>query len=990
VSRARFVYSMGPGFRLTGSWVHVGPVPNPVTDATREFNAPRARYGDAVPFIFGTVQTRSPICIWSGQVSKGNPFNWIDPEDKEHYWSSLDLLLCERVLTDGVQVGTITLRKIWIGQRLLWDGSNFETPVTTSNNLLRHDPNGNDDSLIPGGGYIDSGGQDRIGIGWWWGGLVGEQRKVSYPASNPSFIPDQWRGDVLGGLRKIANSGIWAQYLGLEKIHFYAGSGSETQDAIGEEVYTNGTWNTELQYIYPSFHKFARLVFHQFIWGPQATLDDISAEVTVTCPAVAIGDTTGLMPNGLDVNPVSVLYTLLTHPDFCGGPKLPGVDVDSFAEARVTINSERLGMSYRLLAPTKAADLVEYILDHVDGELVHDPVSGLIQLRLNRLVQTAPPRFNASHVISVGELTKTTWLATYSQARVKFEFRGSAGNEASGESIAVAKDPGLAASSGATETFETEMPTVYDPEVASKIAARMLSDANVPLVKLQLKMNRREAASGGISALDLRPGDMFVLDYAPLGLTNLRLRVVKAELGSLEDNSISLTATQDIYQAQAIIAPPGQPDGYTIIEPPDEIEIETYRAWTAPYYIARNGLGPDARFALTTAPLYQVDEDTDGKQFAVNYDRFMMLAKAPYVGASRFQWSVVEGGTTVHSATVPYTECGTLGVSVSAPLINADGTLSSMQIDGLTNDGVAMLTSSPDKILLVNDEMFLVSGSNATVSEDGASVTIAPLLRQILDSTEVSAAHDIGDTVWILNSSDAAWCSARLAPPLRSSVEEYWDFDDEDPTDGYFNDFQTLVGEHTHRIRNIDPSKVNIETSDTAQLENRANCALPPRQADVATATASASSAATSFTFDFAQLTSVPRLYQQREIGHLSGVSNSFSLLLPREQQSSDLASAESIPGILTSTQEDDWHHVAKLEVWYEYNTGPLAGTLRKAAVSDAGDGSVSFAATAEGTTRLVDCYLRACFAPYILGDAGYVPIRRSVARSFRITLNRT
>jgi hypothetical protein len=199
------------------------------------------------------------------------------------------------------------------------------------------------------------------------------------------------------------------------------------------------------------------------------------------------------------------------------------------------------------------------------------------------------------------------------------------------------------------------------------------------------------------------------------------------------------------------------------------------------------------------------------------------------------------------------------------------------------------------------------------------------------------------------------------------------------------------------RIRNLDPSKLNVETDGTAVLQDRANRTLPTRQADVASTTKTESSASTTFTFDFEPLTSVPRFYQQREIGHLSGVSNSFDLLVPREQQTSDLASAESISGLLSDSAEGDGHHIAKLEVWYEYLTGPLAGVVRRASVpsssSDAitaGVGIAEFAATAEGTTRIVDCYLRACFAPYILGDAGYVPIRRSVARTFRFTLQRT
>ena len=60
------------------------------------------------------------------------------------------------------------------------------------------------------------------------------------------------------------------------------------------------------------------------------------------------------------------------------------------------------------------------------------------------------------------------------------------------------------------------------------------------------------------------------------------------------------------------------------------------------------------------------------------------------------------------------------------------------------------------------------------------------------------------------------------------------------------------------------------------------------------------------------------------------GVSNSLSLLLRREQEAEDLWSAESLAGYLTETEEDDFEHVLKLECWYEYTDGPLAGTIRR------------------------------------------------------------
>lgn len=975
------------------------PPPNPSADSPTNFSGPRSSFGDSVPFVFGTLQIRSPIVIWPGPVSSGLPYDngsvleqyagqAFVPSDVPglQYWSSLDLLLCERVAVGEETLGTIRLRKIWYGKNLLWNGTHsaFDAaPVMTSGDLLELDPNVAD-SEIPGGGTPDPLWGELASGGWWYGGIV---------KTGPPYV--EGAGVLLGGFRKIANSGLWAQYLGMEKVRFYAGDGAETQNAIIGSTIFGAAWNTDDQYIYPSYPKFSRLVFEEFVWGDEPRIDEISAEVTVSCPAPAIGDTSGLMANGLDVNPISVLYTLLTHPDFCGGPKLPGVDTDSFSEARAIIAAEGLGMSYRLQAATKADQLVQTILSHVDGLLYIDPESGLIRIRLIRLVQTAVPRFTEANVVSLDDISKSTWQATYSQCRVTFEMRGGSGNEMGARNVAIAKDPGLALNSGLIETLDDDVPTAYDANVANTIAARRLSNANTPLIKWQAKYNRTPSAdSSATSMMTLRPGDMFTQDYEPLGLTNLRLRVLKNDLGTLDDNAITITAIQDIYQAQAVIAPPDQPDGYTVIDPPEEVEIETYRAWTAPYYIARTGLGSDARRVLTTAPLYQVDEDTEGKEFAVNYDRFMMLAKAPYAGATRLQWSVVnyDTGASAYAAQVPYTETGELVGAMIYAANNDDGEIDSLEVGGLTPAGASLLTGAPDKLLLIDDELFLVSAANATLSEDGTSVSWSTAQRQMLDSPENNSEHSAGATVWILDTSSPAWMSERLAPPLQSCVEEYWDAFEEDPTDGHFNDFQTLTGHYTHRLRNIDSGKSNVESSTDEYLQDRANRTLPIREVDFASDVVSLDAAEATFGYDFSQLTAVRRLFQQREIGHLGGAGgDSFELLLPKHQETTDKNSAESLTGILTDTQEDDGHHIVKLELWYEYLTGPLSGAIRIAdQVAEADDCGFTLDAAAEATTRTIVCYLRVCYAPYILGDAGYVPIRRSVARTFTITLFRT
>lgn len=988
-------------------------------DDKQDFSGPRAKYGSTIPFVFGTLEIRSPICIWGGVVELKQPFEISDPSVPLHYRSTLDLVLCERVHTDGEQVGAIRLRKLWYGQNLLWDGSAFTTPVSTSENLLRHDPNGNDDSLIPGGGHVDVHGRDRPG--WWFGGIVSNEHGVESP-----LFGAQWRGNVLAGAEKVASSGVWARYLGLEKISFYVGSGSETQDPLGEYIF-GPDWNTSAAYKYPSYHKFARLVFHDFFWGPEPQIKDISAEVTVTCPAPEIGDATGLMPNGLDVNPVSVLYTLLTHPDFCGGPKLPGVDTTSFSAARATIEGEQLGSSWILQEPSKASELVKELLELISAKLYIDPTSGLMCLALYRPVDYDPPKFNESHVTVLGDISKTTWAAAYSQCRVKFEMRGASGTQQGADNVAVAKDPALIANNGLVETIDREFATIYDPKVAADVAAKLLSESNTPRVEVALTLTRELSDGGtGVSAIDLRPDDAIILDFAPLEITNLRLRVVKSDLGTLDENGVSVTTIQDLYQAKGIIAPPGQPDGYTVIEPPAEVEIGTWALITAPYLVAKAGLTGDARRQLTTIVIPEFDDgeaDLGNKPRAINYDRFFVLARKPYADATAFRWSLAYapdyGNADILTKSVPYTPCALVD---DAQTVFPGGSLNIRDMDP---EALAMIRETMDLardgsgVVYIGGVWLVVAGFTPDEEDEtaGALTLTAPTL-----DTEVRQGSGLfftGDTpIFFCNLASVEWMQARLGPLLESNyvwAQRYYNLVGDEIPFGqapYHVYYQEPFGvafsiyqRFAFLLQNIDPAKVNIPVISTTALEDRANALLPPlrfqcQQVDPGDATPlgdtqntpviAVSTGETEFAICFSPITG-----DEDEYSIFNPRESDGSVIEPRVQRGERIADltddyAEYLPTEAAANGPD---RRARLEVWYKYGAIDAEGdTLRHATVSPSNKRIFTFECAPSGSTTAVDIYVRQMFGGdrTEANDDPDVVQRLSVPRIIQLPFSRT
>lgn len=971
---------------VAGELVKANVPDAPEVSEPSDFRSPRANYGEAVPFIFGRVQMRSPICIYPGPVTRGDPFegNELTADGVDdplvQYWSTIDLLIAERIVKNGEVLGTVTLNKIWYGSRYLWDGSQFANKVQSSGTLLEFDPNVNDPVLFPGG-VTDP---YTRGSGWWYGGLTsGDQPIDKYKPVGP----------MLGGYTLFLNAGTWEQGLGLEKVRFYSGqTGVEVENEVIRQQVVNTTGSLEEHY--PSYPKFVRLVFEEFVWGAEAQIEDISVDVTFTCPAPEIGDTAGIMLNGMDVNPVSVLYQLFTCEDFCGSDKIAAPNIDSFTLARQTVYDEGLGISYRLQSSTEAGELVKTILNTIDGLFYQHTVTGEIFIILNRPITEEPPKFNQTHLTKLNEISKTTWVSTYSQLRLTFEQRDFSANDMGARNVAVAKDPGLANSQGATETLEETFATIYDPEVANKVAAKRLSNANTPLIKLEATFNRTQSLNGGPAMQDLRPGDVFLWDHPPLGIVDGQFRILKMTLGELDSNAVTVSAIEDKYQAPNFVDPPG---GNDVFDPPlVEVQIETHRMITAPYYFARNGLSGDARFQVTTSPVYDpIGIDGLDPVFARNYDRFLILAKRPS-NATKFLWQLLDSDSNlVHSMQVPYTETGDLHANMTTP---AD---SGLRLNNLSPSAIQTLMGE-DCLLLVNDEFIMTRHEN--VSQTGVpttSVVITGIWRKMLDSPEFTSTHVAGTTVWILRL-DPNWAIARMSPLYHSSNEEAWDFYDaggpgddsdnplgsEDPL--LFNQFQTLLSTFQYTVQNVDSTKRNVAVlSDLQQLDNRANRCLPIRNLDLPSSSVSVSSAATSFGFNFEPFTAGwSRLHQQREFAKgppKFPYKFPDSLLLNPTQSSDDAESIELWPDYSFST--------TGLEIWYEYTSGPLAGTLRRTEAQSTGnDGSYTsiaeFTATAESTNRSITCYIRAVFKTSF-GDFTQYPTRYSRARRFNLSVTR-
>lgn len=322
----------------------------------------------------------------------------------------------------------------------------------------------------------------------------------------------------------------------------------------------------------PTYGGVCHIVAQGINYGTQATPKPFSFVVSRWPDGLNPGKS--MMPNGYDINPMEIIYDIITS-DWGGLGLSPSViDLPSFIAASNTLYSEGLGMSLILQNAVEAKTALQECMKVADGLLYMEPSTGKIKVKLIRSGESTSGivTLDESNIIGAPKnLKKTTWESTFNQVRVSFEDRVMFYDT----SIQMAQD--FANIEGKTRIRSTNVdaPGVKDGEVAGKIANRHLALVCAPLYACDIEANRE--------ASELRPGSLFKLSWDRYNITDMIMRVTKINLGSLEKGVVSISCIQDRYATplnnMAAIGIVHPPIGRT---EPLEITADQQHYWVPP------------------------------------------------------------------------------------------------------------------------------------------------------------------------------------------------------------------------------------------------------------------------------------------------------------------------------------------------------------------------------------------------------------------------
>lgn len=336
---------------------------------------------------------------------------------------------------------------------------------------------------------------------------------------------------------------------GYPKLCYAVFTAGIVQFSVGSTLVTLSTGSFQWTWNNPTPPE-VQFVVRRTAWceGPVSPLGSIPE--TYVFPTATSGNliVTGNMTLGNDANPAEILYDLMTSTLYGLGLDPTLIDVPSFSAAASYLRTEVIsptktgfGLSLIVNDTKEAVSAIGGILNHIDGVIAMDPETGQLQMTLIRSGYT----FNDLLVVNADNasdlrFTRGTWRETINEVVITYsQFGNNSVTRGLIASSVTAQDLANRYATGGVRSQSFNMPYVTHVDVASLIAARQLRKVAFPAANLQFKMSR--------AGHRLRPGDVINFSWAALGISQMAVRILDVNYGTLQDGTMEVTGTEDTF-----------------------------------------------------------------------------------------------------------------------------------------------------------------------------------------------------------------------------------------------------------------------------------------------------------------------------------------------------------------------------------------------------------------------------------------------------------
>jgi hypothetical protein len=521
-----------------------------------------------------------------------------------------------------------------------------------------------------------------------------------------------WEGQSSGGLIPVSAEGLFGgedSGGGLAgTINFLPGSASQEVDS-----YLQAVLGSPL----PAWRGVATLVWRGPTAGGEAGYLGTSTRIAPIGAVVRrlpsnLGLSAAVTNLGGDANAAEVIYEVLTSPE-CGMSQPAAlVDVASFQACAQALANEGFGIS-GVWESGDARSFIEQLLRTIDGACYLDFSTGLWRMTLARSgydVATLPV-LDQTVIDALEGYTEVALDESTNQVQVSYTRRASnfASRQVQAQAFANIRYQ------DAVINQSLSYPMISTEALAAKVADRDLRAISTSLAKGDLVCNRR--------ARTLRPGDVFVLNWAPLGLSGVVCRVLRVTVGDLHNGAIRVSFLKDVFSlGTALYGAPAASGWVDPVQAPAPCPAQLVAE--APYHLTRQ----DA------AKLLIMGQRPNGscQGYEIWAKKTLPAADADYSYRGTAQaFAPVGTLTQAYGVTGPVDESGALVVAGGVDLAGLATVL-----DAELRMGANLAYFETGEALAIRQ---IINNGNGTWTCKG-------VWRGVLDT--VSKAHSIGERLW--------------------------------------------------------------------------------------------------------------------------------------------------------------------------------------------------------------------------------------------------
>lgn len=238
-----------------------------------------------------------------------------------------------------------------------------------------------------------------------------------------------------------------------------------------------------------------------------------------------------------DMNPAHILRELHVNEDY--GMSIPSGELaDSVWQAAAdTLFDEEFGLSFLWDREMEVQEFRNEVLRHIDGAIVLNRQTGLLELRLVRNDYSigSLDTFDYSNIKEILDYKDPDLDSLVNTLTVKF----TEPLEDEEDSVTVS-DPALYQMQGYEVAETISYPGIMSKELASRVADRDLRTLSYPVKEIKFKAKYSAAGNYHVT-------DVFILDLPDKKINNVVFRIVEIDYGDGINNDVTIFAVEDIF-----------------------------------------------------------------------------------------------------------------------------------------------------------------------------------------------------------------------------------------------------------------------------------------------------------------------------------------------------------------------------------------------------------------------------------------------------------